>query len=561
MPVMRDSKSQRPKNRIKPRSRSARAGDNSVEDTLRRGAELFQLIAENAADLIAVVDADGKRLYNNPAYTRVLGYAPEELREHWAFAEIHPDDRPRVLQVAQETFRTGVGQAVEYRMHRKDGSWRMFQSSGGVIRNSQGAVESLVVVAHDITEQTRSAEQLKRHAENFAALYETTRALANQYHLPTLLQTIVERACALLRVAGGAIYLCDSAGATLDVQAQKGTLNPKGARLRVGEGTTGGVVQSRQPLMVCNYSASEHRSPQYEGMEIAIVLEVPMLSGGDVIGVLSLFERAPTDRCFDDEDAKLLSLFAVQAASAVHNARLFEQVRAGRERQQVLAMRLMEAQEAERRHIARELHDEIGQAMTGVQLGLQAIEPYLTDPDASAHLVDSMKAIEQMLQQVRDLSLNLRPSILDDFGLVPALRRYLDQQARRTGLIVEFATETVQRLPPQIETVCYRIAQEALTNVARHARATRVSVSITESNGEARLFIRDDGVGFDVAETLKYAEGASLGLIGMRERAALVGGIVEIKSVIGEGTLIQAHFPVSPQRHFVERRARKRNSP
>jgi PAS domain S-box-containing protein len=216
---------------------------------------------------------------------------------------------------------------------------------------------------------------------------------------------------------------------------------------------------------------------------------------------------------------------------------------------QTLSRRLVEAQETERRHISRELHDEIGQALTVAQLNLQAV---LQSPGAEAmarRLTESLDAVERVLEQVHDISLNLRPSMLDDLGLEPALRWYTNRQAALAGLTAEFATEALERrLDPAIETECFRIAQEALTNVVRHAQAHKVTVELHTSEGRLHLGVHDDGVGFEVAAVREQAvRGASLGLLSMEERAALAGGGLEFKSSPGQGTDVHAWFPLKWQ--------------
>jgi PAS domain S-box-containing protein len=213
---------------------------------------------------------------------------------------------------------------------------------------------------------------------------------------------------------------------------------------------------------------------------------------------------------------------------------------------QVLSRRLVEAQETERRHIARELHDEIGQALTVMQLNLQAL---LQSPDAKTmmpRLRENLAVVERVLEQVRDISLNLRPLILDDLGLEPALRWFTKRQADLVGLHSRFQADPLKkRLNPVIETECFRVAQEALTNVVRHARAKSVSVELLKESGQLHLHVRDDGIGFDVGAIREQAlRGASLGLLSMEERAALAGGGLEFKSTPKQGTEVHAWFPL-----------------
>ena len=176
----------------------------------------------------------------------------------------------------------------------------------------------------------------------------------------------------------------------------------------------------------------------------------------------------------------------------------------------------------------------------------------LQSPGADAltpRLDESLKVVERVLEQVQDISLDLRPSILDDLGLEPALRWYTDRQAALVELKVEFHADRLeQRLDPVIETECFRVAQEALTNVVRHAQAKVVTVELRKEDGQLHLRVRDDGIGFDVAPVREQAvRGASLGLLSMEERAVLAGGRLEFNSVPGRGTEVHAWFPLNWQ--------------
>jgi signal transduction histidine kinase len=271
-----------------------------------------------------------------------------------------------------------------------------------------------------------------------------------------------------------------------------------------------------------------------------------MTREGEFIGALNVYTLdEPRDFSLDELD--LLRGIANQAALAIVQARLFDQVSVGRERLQALSHRLVEAQEVERRRIARELHDEVGQALTVIKINLQAAQR-LKDPAAWAeHLEESIRTVQQTLQQVRNLSLDLRPSLLDDLGLVPAVRWYIDRQAQQAGLEAEFVTDLAdERFSSDLEIVCFRIVQEALTNVVRHAQAERIKVGLEQHDSCLHLRIQDDGVGFDVQEALHQAAGGtSLGLLSMQERVALLGGEMRIDSAPGRGTEIEVQLPIT----------------
>jgi PAS domain S-box-containing protein len=222
------------------------------------------------------------------------------------------------------------------------------------------------------------------------------------------------------------------------------------------------------------------------------------------------------------------------------------QLQVSNDKLQLLSHRLVESQETERRHIARELHDEVGQTLTVAEMNLQAV---LSSPRAASvprRVNESLRAVERVLGQVRDLSLALRPSMLDDLGLEPTLRWYTNRQASLAGLRAEFQADTLEeRLDPIIETACFRVGQEALTNVVRHARARAVAVELRKREGHLHLYVRDNGVGFDVAALRDQAvQGGSMGLLSMEERATLADGGLECKSAPGQGTEVHAWFPL-----------------
>jgi two-component system sensor histidine kinase UhpB len=305
---------------------------------------------------------------------------------------------------------------------------------------------------------------------------------------------------------------------------------------------------------------SDFSMPTFDGfaaLEIARVRcpDIPfiLVSGtlGEELAIDSL-KRGATDYVLKERLARLVP--AVHRAMQEIKERV-ERKQADAKRQeysrklQVLSRRLVEAQETERRNIARELHDEIGQALTVMQLNLQAMLQLPGGDAFTPRLQQNLQVVERVLEQVHDISLNLRPSILDDLGLEPALRWYTERQAALVELKVEFHADPLERrLNAMIETECFRVAQEALTNVVRHAQAKVVTVELRQENGQLHLRVRDDGTGFDVSAVREKAvQGASLGLLSMEERAALTGGGLEFTSIPRRGSEVHAWFPLKWQ--------------
>jgi signal transduction histidine kinase len=323
------------------------------------------------------------------------------------------------------------------------------------------------------------------------------------------------------------------------------------------------VVQSRADFMAAlerggiDLILSDFSMPAFDGLSAIKIArdrcpDVPFILVSGTLGeerAIDSLKTGATDYVLKQRLSRLVP--AVRRALREIKERVERQI-AERKREeysrklQVLSRRLVEAQETERRNIARELHDEIGQALTVAQLNLQALLQSPGTTSLTPRLKESLEVVERVLEQVHDISLNLRPSILDDLGLEPALRWFTGRQAALVGLQATFHADPLdQRLDPVIETECFRVAQGALINVVRHARAKTMSVELREEDGQLHLRVRDDGIGFDVAAVREQAVlGASLGLLSMEERAALAGGGLEFISDSKQGSEVHAWFPL-----------------
>ncbi len=230
------------------------------------------------------------------------------------------------------------------------------------------------------------------------------------------------------------------------------------------------------------------------------------------------------------------------------SARDITEPKRARQALQDYSRRLIAAQEVERRRIARELHDQIGQMLTALKLNTHAIQVARDAHEAWRLSADNLNMLDEALEQVRDLSIDLRPALLDDLGLATALRWYVERQAQRTGVRAEFTIDLPDpdlRFSTELETACFRIAQEALTNVARHAQAKLVTVRLSRDEQHLHLAIADDGVGFDIESLRGQAVAATLGLHGMEERAQALGGRIKIESSRDKGTQVSVQLPIT----------------
>jgi len=281
---------------------------------------------------------------------------------------------------------------------------------------------------------------------------------------------------------------------------------------------------------------------------IRSLLFIPMLVQNELLGTLNLGSKAAN--AFQPQHEQIVRQVAEALALAISQARLSAEVRLARERLAKLSGRLIELQEIERQRISRELHDQIGQSLVAVKLQLQSM-PAVSERDLLVvRLRESIALVERTIRQVRDMSLDLRPSLLDDLGLVATLRWYVDRQARWAGVTSRFVSNPAEVVvPADIEVVAFRIAQEAITNALHHAQANEVCVCLERQDSQLELRVQDDGSGFDVGMLLEDSDvGQSLGLLGMQERAQLAGGRLEIESVPGQGTMVVALFPLTEQR-------------
>ncbi len=302
------------------------------------------------------------------------------------------------------------------------------------------------------------------------------------------------------------------------------------------------VLSNKKPLAITDVRQDERWTPLKGTEYIRSWLGVPLLFGNKPIGLVTI-DRATIDP-FTSDQIVLTEAFAGHAAIALQNAELFSQVQSQQKRLRKLSTRVVAAQEEERRRISRELHDEMGQALTALKLNLQMLLAALPTKEILVERLNELIVLSNdALQEVRRLAIDLRPAILDDLGLVPTLNWYQTQFQKRSKTKVTLSiTPDLPRLSPEIETVLYRVVQEALTNVSRHAEADNVEISLSMDNEAIHFSVIDDGKGF-LIESDQRVDAMGVGLIGMFERIEDLNGILKISSSPGEGTCIFISIP------------------
>jgi two-component system, NarL family, sensor histidine kinase DevS len=383
-------------------------------------------------------------------------------------------------------------------------------------------------------ENARLYETAMRWLAQLESLTEVGTALAGETELVPLLDLIATRLRPLIDAELVVIALPEQGG-DLRVAAAAGRQADEMVGTLLGRtgSKCGRVLERRRSERVdSTFDDMEVDQEFARRMGLRSGLFVPMLVADRAIGVIATHNRRGPDPRFTEDDQRLAETFAARAAVAVD---LADRV------QRDALRRVVEGQELERARLARELHDETGQALTSILLGLKQVEDAGSADEARAAAAALRPQIVHTLQNVRRLAVELRPSALDDFGVVPAVERLAETFAEKSGVAVDVeANLDTARLPPEIETALYRIVQEALTNVAKHADATHVSIVLTRRDGSVHALVEDDGRGFGASG----GEGEGLGLVGMKERVGLLGGRLVIESTEGSGTTIVAEVPL-----------------
>lgn len=527
------------------------------EDALRESEERYRALVDHSPTGV-FVNVDNKFAYVNDAMCRLLGAdSREQLIGTSVFDRFHPDFHVRIQERIQRIIQHGLTTPLmDQRYLRLDGSIVDVEAAASpIVFHGSPAAQ---VVVNDVTDRKRAEMKLKQTAERLSILLSTSRTLSSTLHLDGLLEHLLQCVVDAMPVADfGAIFFYDPQAQVLIPRVSIGgdpeTL--RHVRLQIGESISGRVFQLGQSIL--SRSPEENdvlKGPERvetarlfalarSGRRIHSNICVPLRSAtGETIGTVALGSAHDT---FNEDDLCLLEGIASQAAIAIQNAKLFDEVRAGRERLRVLSSQLITTQESERSHLARELHDEIGQVLTTIKMHLRSTQRSVDVP-VQSYLEESITMVDRAIGQVRNLSLSLRPAQLDELGLVAALNWYVKQQARIAGFQEQFVVDPVElQVPPELATACFRITQEAVTNAVRHGQPHRIHVELRHCGDQLNLTIRDDGVGFDVQEGRQRAsQGKSLGLLGMQERAQLSDGHLEIESRVGDGTTIRVQFPL-----------------
>ena len=473
-------------------ARQARARHAAVQ----RDAELYRLMVESVPDLVTVSDATGRSLYASPGAQAQSGYSPDELVGQTPFETIHPDDRDRVAEAFEAGLVSGQPVTLVYRSVGPDGETRSMESVGRGVLGPDGAPYA-VVITRDVTRRVQTERQLQASEARYRAVVTAlpdvvsrirTDGLVLDFHVPEAFATEFPAAHLVGRRLQDVIPddLADKFEDALARLAGSGETAAYDYHVRVGERT-------------------RHRE-----------VRIAPLGPDEVISMLR----------------DVTALREHEAALEHSRAEL-----------RALAAHLQEVREDERTRLSREVHDVLGQQLTAIRLGIGWFgRHYAGDEAAQTRLADVREIIDETIQHVRQIAADLRPGVLDDFGLASAVQWQAVRFEERSGLVCRVDVQGDAEPPRDRATAAFRVLQEALTNVARHAQATAVSITLVLRPDAVRLVVADDGRGFDARRTRRR----SLGLVGMRERAGALGGTLEVTGLPGQGTVVECTLPVSP---------------
>ena len=474
-----------------------------AENALRESEEKFRQLAENIREVFWMTTLHlDEVLYVSPAYESVWGRSLESVRQRpQSFMDaIHSEDRERVVGILEGQRQQGF--EVEYRIVRPDGSVRWIRDRGFPVKDASGKVYRIAGVAEDIPERKRVETALQKNEHLLSETQLLGRTGSWEHNLVT-----------------GEIANTEG-----NLRLFFGDDHSKGARF---EDFAEVVHQDDR-----EYVSARRAQLLAEGGPRDIEYRVVWPDGT----VHMLFGRATVAR---DAAGRPLRVYGTNV-DITERKRAENALRDSGVQLQALSRRLVELQESERKELARELHDRVGQSLTALKINIDILQPALAsqgNAEVLARVADSAALLESTMDTIENVMSELRPPMLDDHGLAAALDWHARNFSKRTGIAVAVrVNEPAVRPALQVEIALFRVAQEALNNVAKHARAHRVEIALDHANGECVMSVQDDGIGFDSVEDTSDRPNPGLGMVTMRERAQAVGGRFEVEALPGRGT-------------------------
>jgi PAS domain S-box-containing protein len=511
----------------------------------------FRRMVELSPNAIVIVGQD-EILYANPAGLTLFGCKDEEElqgKNIWTF--LNP--------MYEHIIENRINQMVEEGVEPTPLEVRISTLEGGSIEVeltinpfTYDGLPAFQATFHDITTRKYVEDQIRQRNIELSALNSIAETVSQTLDLKTILEEALEDVLHLELLGGntqGMIFLIEEGSNLLSLVAHRGAPPDHPCLImppRIGECLCGLAVQQGEIIISENCFEDNRHTRSWAEMPEHKDICLPLQAHGDILGAMDV--RLPVEKEIGEMIINLLAAVAGQISVAIENARLFQEVQLQNERLRILSSRLVEAEDNERQRLSRELHDQIGECLTALGINLNIIRTQLPDREVKSvhrYLDDSFHLVGQAAERMRDLMAELRPPILDDYGLVAALGWYAEQYSSRVGVeVVVSGLEPTPRLSPPVENVLFRIATEALINIAKHAQASQVTIRIEHTDDLLHLEIVDDGIGFDPNSPHYINKEKGWGLMTMTERAESVGGQLRIESnQIERGTRVIAEVP------------------
>ncbi len=526
-----------------------------ADEALRESEDKIKNIFASISDSIAVTDLKGNIIECNQATLDLHCLSSiEEILGRSALDFIAPKDHTRAKRNMKKTLEQGFIKDVEYTLLTKDKREFPGELSASVVRGASGKPAAFVAITKDISER-KKAEEALRKSKDLTTILQISYKITQILNLDKMLELACQETAKALEIDRCVVLLLDekeNAGIIKAIYI-KNQPHPSilGARLLLKDfPILVKLYQQKERFLhapvIKNAPLSRKEKDYFRKEKVKSFVIVPIDIGKRLLGTF-LVGTIEKERVFTESEIAFVQTLANHLAIAVENAKLMELVKEQAENLKTLSQQVIRTQEDERRKIAQELHDEIGQALTAMKINIEMSKQKI--PSEFTQVIDRIKENEELivqtLEKVRNLTTDLRPPMLDDFGLVPTLNWYIQNFSKRTNIKVTFETNHCRgRFPLDLEMVLYRINQEALTNVAKHANATRVSITLEKKNNFALLTVKDDGVGFDIKKIMserKVKKG--FGLFDIKERVKLLSGDFSITSKPKKGTRLQVRIP------------------
>ena len=545
---------------------------HNMERKLRESKQWLNTIIDSISEGLIAMDMEERIMFINPIAEKLTGrdgydFIGRPLNSYFSLTYPNSDEivtfSHAIAFFQNQNFRTGF----EAQLPQNNGTRIPVEIFMSALNDEETQI-GMVLTFRDISERKHSLEEIRQHAMQSAAMLKAAKQLNTRLDVRAVLNTVCGICNSTLKTTATSAFLYEVSRETfiskaiavnneigeypLDTQSFEAHFEIPGAIILNVLTRTNPIIEIGD-ILALDTSSIPYLDKIIE-LKVRSLAIAGMYQNNSLLGIL-VAQMHGTMRNFTEDELNLLRGLADQASIAVGNATLFEQIIASRGRMQSLTRRLVELQENERRGLARELHDQIGQMLTVLQFSLSSIQVQATE-EQKREIANAQNMVRDLIAQTREISLNLRPSMLDDTGLVLTLIWHFDRYTSQTDIKVEFRHHNIleRRFTTEIEIAVFRIVQEALTNVARHAKTDSVSVRLQFGEQRIKIEIVDHGQGFDPnnVDTTSH-----MGLGSMHERAYAVGGLLEVNSAPSIGTRICAIIPLSG---IVERRQHDRKS-